>query len=242
MQEAEKARVLVLIVDDHPVNRMVMLKQLNALGYAAETAESAREALEKLKSGRFGALFTDCTMPDMSGYDLARVIRALEAAAGKGHIPIIACTANALPGEVEKCIEAGMDDYLAKPVDLAAVALKLERWVHPSPIDAELLAQITGGDPNTALDILKQFLRYNVRDTANLREAFRDRAEAELIIASHRIKGAAGAVGAAHLAEACEEVERNARTGDWSAVASALRAFDREVDRLVAYIDARTSP
>jgi signal transduction histidine kinase/CheY-like chemotaxis protein/HPt (histidine-containing phosphotransfer) domain-containing protein len=232
--------LLVLIVDDHPVNCLVMLKQCNVLGYAAETAESAPEALEKLKSGRFAAVFTDCNMPDMTGYDLARAIRALEASGKVGRIPIIACTANALPGDLEKCIGAGMDDYLAKPADLAAVALKLERWLRAPPIDAEVLAKISAGDANAALDFLKQFRQYSDGDTASLRDAFRQGDAAELLAACHRIRGSTWTIGAAQLATACEEVERNGRAGDWSGVAAAMKAFDREVERLGTYIDGRT--
>jgi signal transduction histidine kinase/DNA-binding NarL/FixJ family response regulator len=235
----ERERMLVLIVDDHPINGTVMLKQVNALGHAGETAQCASEALEKLKSGRFAAMFTDCNMPDMTGYDLARAVRALEASTGSARIPIIACTASALPGEVEKCMGAGMDDYLAKPVDLATVALMLERWLRAPPIDADVLALISAEEANTALDLLKLFRQCNERDTASLREAFRRRVAADLLDACHCIRGASSTIGAAPLAAACEEIEMNGRAGDWSAVADAMKAFDRELERLEAYIDGR---
>ena len=81
------------------------------------------------KSGRFGLVITDCHMPHMDGYDLARSIRELESDAGRERVPIIACTANAMQGEAEACLAAGMDDFLVKPVELAQLSEKLDRWL-----------------------------------------------------------------------------------------------------------------
>jgi CheY-like chemotaxis protein len=99
------------------------------LGYAAESAEDGIQALEKWKAGRFGLVVTDCHMPQMTGYELARSIRELEAAEGRKRTPIIACTANALQREREICIAAGMDDYLVKPVELSQLLEKLAHWL-----------------------------------------------------------------------------------------------------------------
>ena len=97
--EAESEGTLVLLADDHPTNRMLLVRQMNMLGYAAESAENGVEALAKWKSGRFGIVITDCNMPEMDGYELTRSIRELESASGGKRIPIIACTANALDGD-----------------------------------------------------------------------------------------------------------------------------------------------
>jgi signal transduction histidine kinase/CheY-like chemotaxis protein len=127
--EAARDGTLVLVVDDHPINRMVLLRQVNALGYAAETAENGVDALDKWSTGRFALLVTDCNMPEMNGYELARHIRDCEARNGHAHTPVIACTANALGGEAEKCFEAGMDEYLSKPIELAQLRKALGRWL-----------------------------------------------------------------------------------------------------------------
>jgi signal transduction histidine kinase/ActR/RegA family two-component response regulator len=128
-EEATREGTLILVVDDHPVNRMVLERQVRILGYADESAESGRQALELWKSGRFGAVVTDCNMPDMDGYDLARAIRAVEKEKGLARTPIIACTASALQGEADNCLAAGMDDYITKPVDLKTLGVKLDRWL-----------------------------------------------------------------------------------------------------------------
>jgi signal transduction histidine kinase/ActR/RegA family two-component response regulator len=119
---------LVLVVDDHPTNRMLLMSQVNALGYAAESAANGVEALRLWKSGRFALVLTDCNMPQMTGYQLARAIRAAEPSTAE-RCPILACTANAMSDEVLNCIEAGMDAYLVKPMDLNSLATELKRWL-----------------------------------------------------------------------------------------------------------------
>jgi signal transduction histidine kinase/ActR/RegA family two-component response regulator len=127
---------LVLVVDDHPTNRMLLVSQVNALGYAAESASNGAEALRLWESGRFALVLTDCNMPEMNGYELARAIRAAESARAGGRCPILACTANAMSDEVAHCIEAGMDAYLVKPMDLKSLTAELLRWL-PQPPQAQ---------------------------------------------------------------------------------------------------------
>ena len=127
--QAEREGTLVLAVDDHPINRMVLQRQLASIGYASEVAEHGREALELWRSGRYGLVVTDCHMPELDGYALTRAIRAEETARKLPRVPIIAFTANAMAGEAETCLAAGMDDYLAKPVQLAELAAKVDAWL-----------------------------------------------------------------------------------------------------------------
>jgi CheY-like chemotaxis protein len=129
VMQAEEEKTLILLVDDHPVNRMVMARQVSMLGYATETAEDGFAALDLWSTGRFGLLITDCNMPEMDGYELARRIREVEARKGLPRTPIIACTANAMGGEAEKCRAAGMDDYITKPTQIPQLAEKLDHWL-----------------------------------------------------------------------------------------------------------------
>jgi len=212
------------------------------LGYAAESAENGILALEKWKSGRFGILITDCNMPMMNGYELTRRIRELESATGKKRIPIIACTANALGGEAEICFAAGMDDYLAKPVELNELAKKLDLWLPLSrpaaPLDRSVLASLTGGDIAAEREILMDFRRANEDDAIMLKRAVDRSNIPEVTTASHRIKGASKMIGAVGLAAVCERLERASRADDLQAVRANMEAFQTELQRLNNYCEA----
>ncbi|QCG97676.1 response regulator [Azospirillum sp. TSA2s] len=125
----------ILVAEDHPTNQQVVLRQLRRLGYAAELTADGEQALEAWRRGRHRLVITDCHMPAMDGYELARRIRAEEddgqRDGGQRHTSIVAMTANALSGEMERCLAAGMDDYLAKPVTLAQLSRVLARWLDP---------------------------------------------------------------------------------------------------------------
>jgi CheY-like chemotaxis protein len=128
-EEAERERSLVLLVDDHATNRQVIQRQLSLAGYASETADDGLEGLQRWRSGRYALLLSDVHMPHMDGYQLARAIRDEEARRGLSRTPIVALTASALKGEAERCLTAGMDDYMAKPVGIATLGACLQRWL-----------------------------------------------------------------------------------------------------------------
>jgi CheY-like chemotaxis protein/HPt (histidine-containing phosphotransfer) domain-containing protein len=246
--QAQAEGTLVLLADDHPTNRSLLMRQVNMLGYAAESAENGVEALAKWQSGRFGILITDCNMPEMNGYDLTRSIREQESANGGRRIPIIACTAIALKGEAETCIAAGMDDYLAKPVALMNLAKKLDQWLpipavelnalQPgAPLDRRVLAEICGDDAAAEREILADFRRVNDEDAAMLRLAVDGGDASKLVHASHRIKGASRTVGATALAAVCERLERAGAASDWKTINANMGAFQRELERLNSHCD-----
>jgi len=261
--EAETEGTLVLLADDHPTNRKLLLRQVNNLGYAAEVAENGAEALEKWKSARFAAVITDCNMPEMDGYELARRIRTFESAGEAKRTPIIACTANALRGEAERCLAAGMDDYLAKPIELIDLCRKLDQWLpipgaqkrgsgrrhkdgkpaardpvdKPRPIDRSALAGISGGNAESEREILADFRRVNDADTAKLKQAVDNRQLDQVKHAAHRIKGAGRTIGAAALAAVCERLENASRAADWNVIQATMELFDRELERLNAYLE-----
>lgn len=263
--QAETEGTLVLLVDDHPVNRMLLVRQVRTLGYAAQTADDGVQALELWKSGRFGLVITDCHMPHMDGYELARSIRALESDAGRERVPIVACTANALQGEAEACLAAGMDDFLVKPVELAQLTEKLDRWLplplapsppaaaaaagsspqaapSVSPIDQALLTATCGGDAAVVAEVLAAFRRTCEDDSAGLRQAVAVDDVAQVTQFAHRMAGAGKMVGAPTFAAACENIEHASRVGDWKAVLDGMSAFEQERMRLAAYFEGREEP
>ncbi len=265
--EAEIEGTLVLLVDDHPTNRLVLMRQINQLGYAAESARDGTEAFQMWQSGRYGLLLTDCNMPGMDGYALARAIRALEAASGDGHrCPIIACTANALSGEAAICLEAGMDDYITKPVELKSLLVKLTRWLPlpPStapigpmaesavaglthstadtspvscPIDHEVLAKMSSGDASVERRVFSEFQRANDDDVTRLQQAVSERDSARVKQLAHLIKGSSAMVGAATLSDICARMEQANSRGDWSAVTAGMIDLQQALGHLNRYFE-----
>ena len=141
---AESRRMRVLLVEDNPVNLMVGQRLLGVLGTDCDTASNGEEALLRMSASRYDLVLMDCQMPVMDGYSATRRWRELESDAGDGrHLPIIAMTANAMAGDRQKCLDAGMDDYLAKPVTRAELERTLHRWWHAgtTPVTASPLAQ-----------------------------------------------------------------------------------------------------
>jgi PAS domain S-box-containing protein len=126
---ARAAGTLILVAEDNPTNQRVVAMQLARLGYAAEVLPDGAAAFAAYRNGRYAILITDCHMPEMDGFELCQAVRREEKRRGGAPLPIIAMTANALAGEAERCLEAGMDDYLAKPVNLKRLAEVIERWM-----------------------------------------------------------------------------------------------------------------
>ena len=144
-EEAMAQGRLILVAEDNPVNRKVLLMQLQALGYAAEMAPGGAEALaalDAMRQGRrrYALLLTDVQMPEIDGFELTRRIRAAEADVGNSgfgaRLPIVAITANAAPADVESYRAAGMDDVLSKPLELSQLAVALARWMPPAPVSS----------------------------------------------------------------------------------------------------------
>ncbi|HSS26697.1 MAG TPA: ATP-binding protein, partial [Usitatibacter sp.] len=243
-REAEAEGTLVLVVDDHPINRLLLMRQVTLLGYANVAAENGSEALALWEARRFRLVITDCNMPEMDGYELARAIRSREKEAGPRTL-IIACTANAMKGEAEKCFAAGMDDYIPKPVELPILMVKLDRWLplpanagrSPPPIDRTILAEAAGGDADLEQQVLAQFRSVNRDDVEKLEHSVGARDALGVCRAAHRIKGASMAIGALALADVCQRLESAARAEDWLSVAAQHEPFRGEVARLSDYLE-----
>jgi CheY-like chemotaxis protein len=130
------ARGRVLVAEDNPVNQRAAARMLEVLGCTVEVAATGREAVEKVHAGRYDLVLMDCQMPDMDGYEATREIRRREAQ-GRPHTPIVAMTAHALPGDREKCFEAGMDDFVAKPIRKELIAEVIDRHLPAAQLDPE---------------------------------------------------------------------------------------------------------
>ena len=239
--DAEREGSLLLLVEDHPVNREILALQLEAIGFRTDTAADAEQALEQFARARYGLVFTDIQLPGADGYELARRLRAMEATAGSGRAPVVALTASALRGERERCAAAGMDDVVVKPATLAMLAQTLRRWLpdgiwsdasSPSvagpAIDQSALDELTGGDKALGRDIVTRYLQSLGDDLEALWQALRDGDADALRRQAHRIVGASRTVGAHAVAEQAARLEQAAQSSsdatELERLASALRA------------------
>jgi signal transduction histidine kinase/DNA-binding response OmpR family regulator/uncharacterized membrane protein YqjE len=231
----------VLVVDDHPINREVLVRQLLALGVTADPAADGIEGLQAWKSGNHAIVFADVHMPRMDGFEMTAEIRRIEAAEGRRRTPIVAVTANAMAGEDERCREAGMDGYLSKPVGLARLRATLQRWLkggdgETPAIDPAVLDAWLADDHAARQDLLRKFGLTAVESRRDIETAMSAGDLPALAAAAHKLKGSALAVGARALAGAAAALESGAKAGDRAACQDRLGPLAVEVQRAQAEI------
>lgn len=254
---------LILLVDDHPTNRLVVSRQLALAGYLCETAEDGVQGLERWQTDRYALILSDIHMPVMDGYQMARELRQREQKQNKSRTPVVALTAAALKGESERCLAAGMDDYLMKPVSISQLIACLQKWLPhtrntpsgvvahmlpaailpqtnmpPTPLDKSVLNVLTGGDLKENRALLDDFMQATDQDTAAMQRAREQGDLAQLGREAHKIKGAAKLVGATELAHAAMELELAVKSEDWSQLLPLCADVHTCAERLRQFVNA----
>ena len=216
----------ILVAEDNPVNQQLALHLLERRGHSAVVAENGREALSAMDKHKFDLVLMDVQMPEMGGLEATRAIREKEQATGQ-HVPIIAMTAHAMQGDRERCLEAGMDGYLSKPLDLKVFQQTVESMASPQSatepetaapinkdaVDADALLERFSGDQKLVRTLVKAFHGDCSGMISRIRKASTARSAAALADAAHAFKGAVGNFGASVGFETAREIEKLARQG-----------------------------
>jgi two-component system, sensor histidine kinase and response regulator len=216
--ELGRAGARILIAEDQQRNWMLIERMLGKRGHTAANAVDGRRVLEMLESEHYDLIFMDCHMPVLDGYDATREIRRREAAAPNAHVPIVAMTANAMLGDRERCLAAGMDDYMAKPISRDVLDEMLARWLPPAAdenavvLDPARLSELRSLFPGEEMSGMLRGLTADVSaEFERVTDAVTDSDQELLTSAAHRIKNSAHLIGAQRLADAAAQLEPGAR-------------------------------
>ncbi len=250
-------RMNLLLVEDGRVNQIVAMKLLEDRGHSVTLATNGREAVDILATNSFDAILMDIQMPEMNGYEATTIIRQRELSSGK-HVPIIAMTANAMKGDREQCLAAGMDDYISKPVHSAHLYAIIEKYadLHPlrdpaapdtpqphesqpaadAPFDAEAFRSSIG-DVGLMRELITVFFEDAPRLMTDARLALTQRNAGALHHAAHSLKGMVGNYSAAPAFRAVSALSDSTRAGKLKKAGSLLAVAEKEMTRLTVALE-----
>jgi two-component system, sensor histidine kinase and response regulator len=257
----------LLLVEDNPVNQEVALAMLEELGLKADCAWDGEQALEKLAARRYDVVLMDCHMPKLDGYATTRRLRQIEGASGQARTPVIALTANALSGDAQLCLDAGMDGYLSKPFSVDEIYMTLKPYGQKSKrsprapertapasaapnltgttLDERALQQIRSLRQPDGPDLLKKIVDLYISNSRTLIETLRDaiiRSDAPGVVqAAHSLKSSSANVGATALTELCAQLEATAKTGKLGSAWATLDRMVEEHNRVLLALEAQTA-
>jgi PAS domain S-box-containing protein len=259
VDEARALGILILVAEDNPTNRDVIGRQLNLLGYAFEMADDGELALEAWRNNEYAILLTDCHMPNMDGFELTDAIRQDEKGLDR-RSPIVAITANALEGEADRCLAAGMDDYMSKPIDMKILRAKLRQWMpdfqvknddtkeenvlNEKPKDPKTSEDVIDkqalmnmfGDEDMCKEILNDFVAPSQKVIEEFKIGWKERSAEAVKQAAHKLKSSARSVGANALADLCETLEQAGKEDDWTTIDDGMENLDSLMHEVENYI------
>ena len=245
----------ILVAEDNPVNRKLVTTLLRKRGHVVRAVENGREAVEAIDGSAnapFDLVLMDIQMPEMSGFEAAQAVREREKG-GDRRLPLIALTAHAMQGDRERCLAAGMDGYLAKPIDVEELIATVERFGGPEPpapagqrtaqvtdlvFDQRAALEYSGGDRGLLQEVIEIFRGDCPRALRRIDQALKQQDGEALRLAAHGLKGAIATIGAPAGRQAAAALEQAGRTGDFEEAQRARDRLHREIERLDAALAA----
>jgi CheY-like chemotaxis protein len=206
----ENDKLTILIVEDNQINQMLAQVHLEKLGFLSHVVANGQEALEELANHYYEIILMDCQMPIMNGYQATAAIRRIQRLNKIKKSVIIAMTANAMKGDAEKCLAAGMDDYLSKPIDRVKLNMTLKKWISKNNLEKPSKIQELSDDDNIL--ILTAFVNTMSSVIESIQEYYNKKDYENLSITSHGLKSSSLAVGAKKLSEICFKIEKYSLT------------------------------
>jgi len=237
----------VLLVEDNPINQQLAIRLLEKWGHRVTLAKDGQEALDMAAAGDFDLALMDMQMPVMGGVEATQRIRARESEHGLAHLPIIAMTANAMQGDREACLAAGMDDYIAKPIKAADLAAKLTGIGNTAMAETGVAANLAVFDYAAALAamdaeiieiIAPAFLEHYTKEFNDLRSAIAAADATTAMRHAHSLKGTLAAFGAEPARRCAGTMETLAKAGDLGSLDALLAELEAETAQLVAVLSA----
>jgi PAS domain S-box-containing protein len=227
----------ILVVEDNLINQQVALGILQIQGYSVSVANNGKEAVNAHAQGAFDLILMDCHMPEMDGFEATMEIRRREQSSGGKRVPIVALTANAMAQDREECLNAGMDDHLAKPFSMQTMQEMLDRWMPPTVatpehgaqmpadgaqaddvLDRRVLDQLGALRLNGKPDLLARTINLYLVESPKLIQKLKQAAAAndapEIVRTAHSLKSSSANVGATALSRYCGDIEASARRAD----------------------------
>ncbi len=239
-----RRRLRVLLAEDNPVNRAVASRMLEKQGHVVVMVQDGRQAVAALERESFDLVLMDVQMPEMDGYEATAAIRRAEAKSG-GHVPIIALTAHALQRDMEKCLRAGMDAYVSKPIEAGKLFEAIDGLItvpeaaappgapnDGTVLDTQALLRRVDGDPALLTEIVGLYRGDSASLLTEIRDALASGAVESLERMAHRLKGSLATLGAEAAAEVARKLEQAARRADPAEAAALFEALRQEMERL----------
>ena len=224
----------MLAAEDNAVNQRLIRLLVEKRGHEITLAANGREAVDRYVDEQFDLVLMDVQMPEMNGFEATAAIREIEARTGR-HVPVIAMTAHAMKGDRERCLEAGMDDYISKPIDRDVLFEHLDRVAAQATDDTAPLSgwsdaiERLGGDEELLREIARAYLQERAALIGDLQQAVRSGRPERIERAAHTVKGCVANVGAERAVQLALQIEQAGRAGEIAPAAGLLERLRGEL-------------